>query len=40
MQSNYSQNAKVSGHVAWQKRGYSSLNGGVALISDGKCIDT
>ena len=38
--SNCSQNAKVSGDGAWQKRGYSSLNGVVTLISDGKCIDT
>ena len=34
--SNCSQNAKVSGDGAWQKRGYSSLNGVVALISDRK----
>ena len=32
--------AKVSGDGAWQKRGYSSLNGVVKLISEGKCIDT
>jgi hypothetical protein len=32
--------AKVSGDGAWQKRGYSSLNGVVTLISEGKCIDT
>ena len=38
--SNCSQNAKVSGDGAWQKRGYSPLNGVVTLISDGKCIDT
>lgn len=31
---------KVSGDGAWQKRGYSSLNGVVTLISAGKCIDT
>ena len=40
MQSNCSLNAKVSGDGGWQKRGCSSLNGVVALISDGKCIDT
>ena len=38
--SNCSQNAKVIGDGAWQKRGYSSLNGVVTLISDGKCIYT
>ena len=31
---------KLSGDGAWQKRGYSSLNGVATLISDGKCIDT
>ena len=30
---------KVSGDGAWQKRGYSSLNGVVTLIGNGKCID-
>ena len=30
---------KVSGDEAWQKRGYSSLNGVVTLIANGKCID-
>lgn len=38
--SNCSQNGKVIGDSAWQKRGYSSLNGVVTLISDGKWIDT
>ena len=38
--SNCLQNAKFSGDGAWQKRGYSSLNGVVTLISDGKCIGT
>ena len=37
--SNCSQNAEVSGDGALQKRDYSSLNGVVTLISDGKCID-
>ena len=37
--SNCSQNAKVSCDGAWQNRGYSSLNGVVTLISDGKCIN-
>ena len=37
--SNFSQNAKVSGDGTWQKRGYSSLNGVVTLISKVKCID-
>ena len=32
-------NTKVSGDGAWQKRGYSSLNGVMTLISNGKCID-
>lgn len=32
--------AQVSGDGAWQKRGYSSLNGVVTLISAGKCVDT
>ena len=40
MQTNCPQNVKVSGDGAWQKRGHSSLNGVVALISDGKCNDT
>ena len=40
MQSNCSQNTKVSGDGAWQKKVYSSLNSVVALISDVKCIDT
>ena len=31
-------NTKVSGDGAWQKRGYSSMNG-VTLIANGKCID-
>ncbi|XP_066929989.1 uncharacterized protein [Clytia hemisphaerica] len=29
----------VSGDGAWQKRGYSSLNGVMTLIAEGKCID-
>ena len=37
MQTNCSQNGGVG---AWQKRGHSSLNGVVALISDGECNDT
>ena len=32
-------NTKVSGDGAWQKRGYSSLNGVVTLIGNHKCID-
>ena len=32
-------NTKVSGDGVWQKRGYSSLNGVMTLISNGKCID-
>ena len=31
-------NTKVSRDGAWQKRGYSSLNGIVTLIANGKCI--
>ena len=31
-------NISVSGDGAWQKRGYSSLNGVMTLIADGKCI--
>ncbi|XP_057290075.1 uncharacterized protein LOC130612741 [Hydractinia symbiolongicarpus] len=33
-------NIAVSGDGAWQKRGFSSLNGVMTLIADGKCIDT
>ena len=32
-------NTSVSGDGAWQKRGFSSLNGVMTLISNGKCID-
>ena len=32
-------NTSVSGDGAWQKRGYSSLNGVMTLISGGKCVD-
>ena len=32
-------NAKVSGDGAWQKPGYSSLNGVATLIANSKCID-
>jgi len=32
-------NISVSGDGAWQKRGYSSLNGVMTLISGGKCVD-
>ena len=38
--SNCSHNVKVIGGGAWQKMGYSPLNGVATLISDGKCIDT
>ena len=33
-------NIKVSGDAAWQRTGFASLNGTVALISSGKVIDT
>ena len=33
-------NVTVSVDGTWQKRGYSSLNGVVTVISNGKCIDT
>lgn len=32
-------NVSVSGDGAWQKRGFSSLNGVMTLISSGKCVD-
>ena len=32
-------NVSVSGDGAWQKRGFSSLNGVMTLISNGKCVD-
>ena len=32
-------NISASGDGAWQKRGFSSLNGVMTLISEGKCID-
>ena len=32
-------NTKVSGDGAWKKQGYSSLNGVVTLIANGKCVD-
>jgi len=32
--------ATVSGDAAWQRRGYSSLNGVTALVSEGNVVDT
>ena len=32
-------NTPVKGEGAWQKRGYSSLNSVVTVISHGKCVD-
>ena len=32
-------NTKVCGDGVWQERGYSSMNGVMTLIANGKCID-